>query len=73
MLLVTEKIPMRDGLLGRVGSLTNYIRYDGPFIFSFSREGLREGGNTLTITTARARSAFDGEEGEFVLVWDKVQ
>ena len=30
-------------------------------------------GNTLTITTARARSAIDGEEGEFVLVWDKVQ
>jgi hypothetical protein len=30
-------------------------------------------GNTLTITTARARSAIDGEEGEFILVWDKVQ
>jgi hypothetical protein len=30
-------------------------------------------GNTLTITTARAQSAFDGEEGEFVLVWQKVQ
>ena len=29
--------------------------------------------NTLTITTARARSAIDGEEGEFILVWDKVQ
>ena len=40
MLLVTEKIPMRDGLLGRVRSLTNYIRYEGPFSFSFSREGL---------------------------------
>jgi hypothetical protein len=26
-----------------------------------------------TITTARAQSAFDGEEGEFVLVWQKVQ
>ena len=25
-------------------------------------------GNTLTITTARAQSTFDGEEGEFVLV-----
>ena len=25
-------------------------------------------GNTLTITTARAQSAIDGEEGEFVLV-----
>jgi hypothetical protein len=32
-------------------------------------------GNTLTITTARAQRAIDGEEGEFflVLVWDKVQ
>jgi len=30
-------------------------------------------GNTLTITTARGQSAFDGEEGEFVLVWQKVQ
>ena len=30
-------------------------------------------GNTLTITTARARNAIDGEEGEFVLVWEKVQ
>ena len=30
-------------------------------------------GNTLTITTARAQSAIDGEEGEFILVWDKVQ
>ena len=30
-------------------------------------------GNTLTITTARAQSTFDGEEGEFVLVWQKVQ
>ena len=30
-------------------------------------------GNTLTITTARAQSAFDGEEGEFILVWKKVQ
>ena len=29
-------------------------------------------GNTLTITTACARSATDGEEGEFILVWDKV-
>jgi hypothetical protein len=30
-------------------------------------------GNTLTITTARARSAIDGEEGEFTLVLKKVQ
>jgi hypothetical protein len=32
-------------------------------------------GNTLTITTARAQRAIDGEEGEFflVLVWDKVK
>jgi len=30
-------------------------------------------GNTLTIRTARARNAIDGEEGEFVLVWEKVQ
>jgi hypothetical protein len=30
-------------------------------------------GDTLTITTARAQSAFDGEEGEFILVWKKVQ
>jgi hypothetical protein len=30
-------------------------------------------GNTLTITTARARSAIDGEEGQFVLVWEKVR
>jgi hypothetical protein len=30
-------------------------------------------GNTLTITTARAQSAIDGEEGEFTLVWEKVQ
>ena len=29
-------------------------------------------GNTLTITTARAQNAIDGEEGEFVLVWEKV-
>ena len=29
--------------------------------------------NTLTITTAPARSAFDGEEGQFILVWEKVQ
>ena len=29
-------------------------------------------GNTLTIRTARAQSAFDGEEGEFILVWHKV-
>ena len=29
-------------------------------------------GNTLTITTARAQSAIDGEEGEFILVWEKV-
>jgi hypothetical protein len=28
-------------------------------------------GNTLTITTARARSVIDGEEGEFILVWEK--
>ena len=28
-------------------------------------------GNTLTIATARAQSAFDGEEGQFVLVWEK--
>jgi hypothetical protein len=30
-------------------------------------------GNTLTITTARAQSAIDGEEGEFILVWNKVK
>jgi hypothetical protein len=30
-------------------------------------------GDTLTIRTARAENAFDGEEGEFVLVWSKVQ
>ena len=30
-------------------------------------------GNTLTITTARAQSAIDGEEGQFILVWEKVQ
>ena len=30
-------------------------------------------GNTLTITTARAQSAIDGEEGEFILAWEKVQ
>jgi Lipocalin-like domain len=30
-------------------------------------------GNTLTITTARAQSAIDGEEGEFILVWKKIQ
>jgi steroid delta-isomerase-like uncharacterized protein len=29
--------------------------------------------STLTITTAPARSAFDGEEGVFILVWEKVQ
>ena len=29
--------------------------------------------NTLTITTASARSDFDGEEGQFILVWEKVQ
>ena len=29
-------------------------------------------GNTLTITTARAQSAIDGEEGQFILVWEKV-
>jgi hypothetical protein len=30
-------------------------------------------GNTLTIRTARAQSALDGEEGEFILVREKVQ
>jgi Lipocalin-like domain len=30
-------------------------------------------GDTLTITTARAQSAIDGQEGEFILVWKKVQ
>jgi hypothetical protein len=30
-------------------------------------------GSTLTITTARAQSAIDGEEGEFILVWNKVK
>ena len=30
-------------------------------------------GNTLTIRTARAENAFDGEVGEFVLVWNKMQ
>ena len=30
-------------------------------------------GNTLTITTARAQSVFDGEEGQFIVVWKKVQ
>jgi hypothetical protein len=30
-------------------------------------------GNTLTITTARAQSAINGEEGEFILVWNKVK
>jgi hypothetical protein len=29
--------------------------------------------NTLTITTAPARSVIDGEEGQFILVWEKVQ
>jgi Lipocalin-like domain len=29
--------------------------------------------NTLTITTAPAQSAIDGEEGQFILVWEKVQ
>ena len=29
--------------------------------------------NTLTITTAPSKNAFDGEEGQFILVWDKVQ
>ena len=29
--------------------------------------------NTLTITTAPAKNAFDGEEGQFILVWEKVQ
>ena len=29
-------------------------------------------GNTLTITTARAQSAIDGEEGQFILVLEKV-
>jgi len=28
--------------------------------------------NTLTITTAPAKNAFDGEEGQFILVWEKV-
>ena len=30
-------------------------------------------GNTLTITTAPAQSAIDGEEGKFILVWKKVE
>jgi hypothetical protein len=30
-------------------------------------------GDTLTIRAARSESPFDGEEGEFVLVWSKVQ
>jgi hypothetical protein len=30
-------------------------------------------GNTLTITTAPDQSAVDGEEGKFILVWEKVQ
>lgn len=29
-------------------------------------------GNTLTITSARARSPYDGRDGQFVLVWEKV-
>jgi hypothetical protein len=32
----------RDGLLGEVRSLAIYIQHEGPFSFSFSREGLRE-------------------------------
>ena len=30
-------------------------------------------GNTLTITTAPAPSTTDGEEGQWILVWKKVQ
>ena len=30
-------------------------------------------GNTLTITTPRAQSAVDGQEGEFILGWEKVR
>ena len=30
-------------------------------------------GDTLTITTAPAQSAFDGQEGQFILVWEKVK
>jgi Lipocalin-like domain len=30
-------------------------------------------GDTLTIRTARAENVFDGEDGEFVLVWSKVR
>ena len=29
--------------------------------------------NTLTITTAPAKNAFDGGEGQFILVWEKVR
>ena len=29
-------------------------------------------GNTLTITTARSRSGFDGRESQSVLIWEKV-
>ena len=29
--------------------------------------------NALTITTAPAQSAFDGQEGQFILVWEKVK
>jgi hypothetical protein len=32
----------RDGLLGEVRSLVIYIQHEGPFSFSFSRQGLRE-------------------------------
>jgi hypothetical protein len=30
-------------------------------------------GNTLTITSARASSPYDGQEGQFVLLWEKVE
>ena len=34
---------------------------------------LYKDGNTLTITADRAQSAIVGEEGEVILVWEKVQ
>jgi lipocalin-like protein len=77
-----EKIELQDTMIAYAGTFTadnekvvNHvdISWNQSWTGTEQVRFYKLDGNTLTIRTARARSPIDGQEGESILVWKKIQ
>ena len=77
-----EKIELQDTMIAYAGTFTadnekvvNHvdISWNQSWTGTEQVRFYKLDGNTLTIRTARARSPIDGQEGESIPVWKKIQ